>query len=97
MHRTAVPPQGRTNRTHASPSCALLFPQFLAGSGDQFFVLGGVSSGPMGSAIMFHRLPQQVLVHRAEDLVSQFEAADLGSAQIVNVNACHELSYRLNS
>jgi hypothetical protein len=39
---------------------------------------------------MFDRLPQKILVHRAEDSVSQFQAADFGTAQIVNVNACHK-------
>src|SRR5580692_4696231 len=39
MHCAAMPPEWRTNRTHASPPCSLLLPKFLAGSGDQFLIL----------------------------------------------------------
>ena len=40
---------------------------------------------------MFHRLPEQVFVDRAEDFVGEIQCPDLLAAQIVNVDSCHML------
>ena len=45
MHRAAMAPQRRADRTHAGASGALLLPQFLAGARNQFAVLGGMGAG----------------------------------------------------
>src|SRR6266446_2557933 len=42
-----------------------------------------------GGAIVCDRLPEQVFVDRAENLLGQFHRPSLGSAQIVNINSCH--------
>ncbi len=68
------------------------FQSFLPAPETSFLFLVACVPARLGGAIMFYRLPQQVLVHRAKNLVSQFQAANFGSAQIVNVNACHDLS-----
>ena len=87
MHRAAVPPQRRANGTHARAPRALLLPELFARAGHQLLVLGGVRAGALCGAVVLHRFPQQVLVDRAEDFVGQFEGANLGPAQIMNVDA----------
>src|SRR5579859_944903 len=75
MNRAAMSPKRRADRAYAGPSGSLLLPQLFACAGDQLFVVGGMSPGPMGGAIMLDRLPQQVFIHRAEDLCGQLQRA----------------------
>ena len=89
MHRAAMPPQWRTDGSHAGAPRTLLLPQFLARAGDQLLVLGGVRAGTLRGAVMLHRFPQQVFVDRAENLFGEIERADLLPAQIMNIDSCH--------
>jgi hypothetical protein len=45
-----------------------------------------------GGTILFHGLPEQVFIDRAENFLGQVHGADLRSAQIVDINRCHMLS-----
>src|SRR4029077_1955608 len=93
--RAAVPPQRRTDGADAGASCPLLFPQFLAGARDQLLVLGSVSAGTLRGAVVPHRLPQQVLVDRAEHLIGEVKRPDLLPAQTINIDSCHMSSVNL--
>src|SRR5690349_6515653 len=95
MHRAPMPPQRRADGADASAARALLLPQLLARAGDQLLVLGGVSAGAVGGAVVLHRFPQQVFIDRAEDLIGQVKRADLLPAQIMNVDSCHMSSVNL--
>ena len=72
-------PQWRTNGADTGAPRALLLPQLLARAGNQLLVLGGVRARALRGAVVLHRLPQQVFVHRAENFVGQVERPDLGS------------------
>src|SRR5215813_612354 len=48
-----------------------------------------MGSSALSSAIVVHRLPQQVFVYCPEDLIGEFEGADLLACQINYVNLCH--------
>src|SRR5947207_4691910 len=50
-----------------------------------------MSTGTLPGAVVVHRLPQQVLIDRAKNLVSEIERADFLAAHIVNINRCHML------
>src|ERR1700740_678991 len=89
MHRTAVPPQGRADRSDTGAPRAFLLPQFLAGTGNPPTILGRVCSRPLPSAVVLHRLPEQVLVHRAKHLIGEIHRADLGAVQVVDIDSCH--------
>src|SRR6185369_1383702 len=91
MNGTAMAPQRRANRTDAGASGALLLPELLAGSGYQLLVLGRMRAGALGGSVMLHRLPEKVFIDGAEDFIGKIKRADLGSAQIVNINGCHML------
>src|SRR5579863_4247440 len=97
MHRSAVPPQRRADRTDAGAACALLLPQLLARPGHLPARLGGMGSGMLPGAIVLHRFPEQVFVDRAKNFVGEIERPDLLAAQIVYVNRCHMSSSLLMS
>src|SRR5581483_10403875 len=80
MHRAAMPPQRRADGADARTSRTLLPPQLLAGAAHQLFVLGGMRAGALPGAVMFHRLPQQVLVDRAEHFLGELEGTHLFAA-----------------
>jgi len=84
-----MPPKRRTNGADARAARALLFPELLAGAAHQLLVLGGMSTGPLPCAVMLHRFPEQVLVHRTEYLIGQFERTYLFAAEIYYINRCH--------
>ena len=48
-----------------------------------------MSTGTLRGAILLDRLPQQILVDRAEYFVRKLEGPNFGAAQIVNINSCH--------
>ena len=77
MYRRAMPPQRRPDRSNARPARALLLPQLLARA--RHFPPGFrlVRSGALAGAVVLHRLPEQVFVDRAENLVGQVERSDL--------------------
>ena len=89
MHRVAMPPQWRPDRSDAGPSRALLLPELLARAGNFPAALGFVRAGALRGAVMFHRFPQQIFVDRAENLVGQVERPDLLAAQIVYIDRRH--------
>src|SRR5581483_2585377 len=80
VHRTTVPPQRRSDRTNAGAASSLLPPKLFAGSGNFPSRLGGMRTRTLRRSVMLHRFPQQVLVHRPENFVSEFESSYLGSA-----------------
>src|SRR3977135_4547486 len=92
MHRATVAPQRRTNRADTRPSRALLLPQLPARTGNPPAVLGRMRARTRGGAIVRDRLPEQVFVDRAENFLGQFHRPSLGSAQLVNIHSCHNLS-----
>src|SRR5579863_4521654 len=92
MHRRAVPPQWRPNRSNTRAAGPLLLPQLLAGAGNFPARLGLVRSGALPGAVVLHRFPEQVFVDRAEDLIGEIECPYLLAAQIVNINRCHIFS-----
>src|SRR5208283_5290322 len=89
VHRAAMAPKRRANRADAGASGALLLPQFLARAGNLPAGLGGVRAAMLPGAVVLHRLPKQVFVDRAENLIGEIEGSDFLPAQIVNVNRCH--------
>src|SRR5215469_4397470 len=89
MHGAAVPPQRRTDGADAGASRALLLPELLAGSRNPPAVLGRVGAGALPGAVMLHRLPQQVFMDGAKNLVRQLQRAYRLAAQIVNVDSSH--------
>src|SRR5258705_3580590 len=92
MHRAAVTPERRPDRADTRPSCALLFPELLARSGNAPAVLGRMRSRTLGGCVMLDRLPKQVFVDRAENFLGQIHRADLRPAQAIDINRCHMLS-----
>src|SRR4051812_18825796 len=82
VNGAAVSPQRRANRADTSPPGAFLLPQLLACARNQLLVLGGMSARALRGAIMRHRLPQQIFINRAEDLVGQLKGANLFPQQI---------------
>src|SRR5580693_2759028 len=89
MHGSAVPPQWRPDRADARPSRSLLFPQLFARTGNLPAGLGGMRAAVLPGAVMFHRLPKQIFIHGAENLIGKVKGPDLLTAQIVNINSCH--------
>src|SRR5579862_1910744 len=89
MDGTAMAPQRRPDRADTRSPSALLLPKLLAGTGNAPAILGGMRARPLPSAVVPHRFPQQVFVDRAENLIGEIQRADLGAAQVVNINGCH--------
>src|SRR5437764_719620 len=89
VDRATVTPERRTNRANTRPASSLLLPQLSACAGDELLILGRVGTRALSCAVMRDRLPDQVFIDRAEDLVCQLEAADFLALQIYNVNLCH--------
>ena len=79
-------------RARPVPFC---FHSFLPEPDTCQLVLGRVRSGALPGAVVLHRFPEQVFVHRAENLIGEIERADLLAAQIVNINRCHMSSRAL--
>ena len=76
VHRAAVPPQRRPDRTNTRPSRALSAstascPNRKPASGLLVACVPRVLPG----AVMLHRFPEQVFVHRAENLIGEVEAS----------------------
>src|ERR1035437_1941307 len=95
VDRAAVPPQWRANGAHARAPGALLLPQLLTCAAHQLLVLGGVGTGTLSGAIVPHRFPQQVLVHRAKNFIGQFQGTYLFAAEIHYINRRHSF-FRFN-
>src|SRR5207244_12642557 len=93
LHTAAMSPQRLANGSHTGVTGTLLLPELLSRAREQLLIFCGVSAGTLGSAIVRDRFPEQVLVDRAEDLVGEFEDPYLGSAQIVNVDVCHNVLF----
>src|ERR1035437_3982821 len=89
MHRRAMPPQGRPDRSDARPARALLLLALLAGTGNLPARLGCVRTGALRGAVMLHRFPEQIFVDRAENFVGEIQRPNLLAAQIVYVYRCH--------
>src|SRR4051812_6266849 len=89
MHRITMPPQWRTDGSNARPPRPLLLPQLLARPGNFPAALGLVRSSALSGAVVLHRFPEQIFIHRAEDLIGEIECPDFLAAQIVNINRCH--------
>ena len=93
VNRTASTPERSANGPDASAAGSLLLPELLAGTGDLIAALGGGGSLTKGSAIVLDRLPEQCIVDLAcEDLVGEFELADLLPAEIDYIDVCHRSS-----
>ena len=89
LHRSAMTPQWRADRSNAGPAGTLLLPKLFAGTGNAPTVLRRMRASPLPGAVVPHRFPQQVFVHRAENFIGKIHGADLGAAQIVDINGCH--------
>src|SRR5579859_6854670 len=93
MHRVTMPPQWRPDRSDSRPARTLLLPQLLARTGNFPAALGLVRSSALPGAVVFHRLPEQIFIDRAEDLIGEIECPNLLAAQIVNINRCHVFAF----
>src|SRR5258708_3539572 len=91
MHRAAMPPQRRPDGADAGAASSLLLPELFAGTGNLPAGFGGVRTGTLPGAVMLHRFPKQVFVHRAENLVGEIERSNLRAAQIMYLYRCHNL------
>src|SRR6478735_9066339 len=86
-------PKRRPNGSNARPPCSLLLPQLLAGSGNFPARFRLVRSRALPGAVVFHRLPEQIFIHRAEDLIGEIECPHLLAAQTMNIDGCHCLCF----
>src|ERR1019366_8016523 len=94
--RTAVAPQWRTDRAHTCAARSLLLPELLACAGNQLLVLGGVRAAVLPGAVMLHRFPKQVFVHRTEHFIGQFERTDFLAIQVHYIDCRHKDSLNLS-
>src|SRR5215471_13569132 len=89
MHRATMPPQRGSDGSNTRPTGTLLLPQLLARPRHFPTGLRLVRSGALRGAVVLHRLPEQIFIHRAEDLIGEIECPDFLAAQILNINRCH--------
>src|SRR5580658_9356802 len=89
MHRSAMPPEWRPDRANTRPPRALLLPKLLARPGNLPASLGSVRPPVLPGAVMFHRLPKQILINGAENFIGKVKGPDLLAAQIVNIDSSH--------
>src|SRR5580698_8871227 len=93
MHRGAVTPKWRTDRADTRPPRALLLPQLLARTGNLPASLSRMRAAVLPGAVVLHRLPDQIFIHRTENLIGKIESSDLLTAQIMYVNSCHVFAF----
>src|SRR2546426_2405358 len=96
MPRPAVPPQRRADRADAGASRALLLPKLLARTRNLPAGLGRMRPRALPGAIVVHRLPEQVFIDRAENLVGKIQRANFLPAQIVYVDSRH-IAFRVGA
>src|SRR5208283_3970626 len=83
VHRAAVAPDGRTDRTHAGPAGALLLPQLFAAARHLAAHLGFVRAAVVaGLKVPYRFIQERVVDLGREYFVGQFQLADLLVLQI---------------
>src|SRR5258707_9600556 len=90
VHRTAVPPDGRADRTDARAARALLLPQFLAGA--RYFPahFGLRRAGARRRLrVPYSLVKQRFIDFTAEHFIGQFQFAHLVIAEIDYVYCWH--------